>query len=294
MITRRRIISGMLVLALVLGFYGLAQAGLLNRIPPAAEYATVIEKLIQAREELERERPEHEREELVKKRTAEMQKLALLEIRFAGEALRDALDQKPEIVAKVNGEPVLLSDIKRHKADLDLQSLKAIPFKVTEELVMERVVLEKAMYIEAKNRGLLPSSEQLAEIIKDQKRIIYGAQNPEQAFDDAEFNVQHWNTYLNALGVSDDEYWDTIAPGFYESSLIRYNLAKDVGNIEEEGWNELWEQFQKQLVDGAEVEIIRKDLIAQAMRPVSIVTWKALVEQNERTNKIFEPFGGVN
>jgi len=292
MITRRMIISGMLVFVLILGCYGFAQAGLLNRIPSAAEYATVVEKLIEAREELEREMPEHEREQIVKQRTAEIQKLALLEARFAGEALRDALNQEQEVVAKVNGEPVLLSDIVRHKADLDLQSLKAIPFKCTEELVMERAVLEKVMYIEAKNRGLLPSSEELAKIIEDQKRIIYGSQDPKQGLD-VEFNVQQWTTYLNALGVSDDQYWDSIAPEFYEASLIRYNLAKNLGNIEEDEWLETWEQFQKQLTDSVELQILRKDLIVQALRPVSSNTWKALVEQNQRTNRIFEPLGGV-
>jgi hypothetical protein len=282
----------MLVFVLVFGCYGFTQAGLLNRIPSAAEYATVVERLIEAREELEREMPEHEREQIVQQRTAEIQKLALLEARFAGEALRDALNQEQDVVAKVNGEPVFLSDIIRHKAELDLQSLKAIPFKVTEELVMERAVLEKAMYIEAKNRDLLPSPEELAEIIEDQKRIIYGSQDPKQALD-AEFDVQQWTTYLNALGVSDDQYWESIAPEFYEASLIRYNLAKNLGNIEEDEWLETWEQFQKQLTDSVELQILRNDLIVQALRPVSSNTWKALVEQNQRTNRIFEPFGGV-
>jgi hypothetical protein len=282
----------MLVFVLVFGCYGFTQAGLLNRIPSAAEYATVVERLIKAREELEREMPEHEREQIVQQRTAEIQKLALLEARFAGEALRDALNQEQDVVAKVNGEPVFLSDIIRHKAELDLQSLKAIPFKVTEELVMERAVLEKAMYIEAKNRDLLPSPEELAEIIEDQKRIIYGSQDPKQALD-AEFDVQQWTTYLNALGVSDDQYWESIAPEFYEASLIRYNLAKNLGNIEEDEWLETWEQFQKQLTDSVELQILRNDLIVQALRPVSSNTWKALVEQNQRTNRIFEPFGGV-
>jgi hypothetical protein len=70
-------------------------------------------------------------------------------------------------------------------------------------------------------------------------------------------------------------------------------LAKNLGNIEEDEWLETWEQFQKQLTDSVELQILRNDLIVQALRPVSSNTWKALVEQNQRTNRIFEPFGGV-
>jgi hypothetical protein len=96
--------------------------------------------------------------------------------------------------------------------------------------------------------------------------------------------------------MSDDEYWNTIAPEFYERWLIGGNLAIDVaeevyGGIGLGGENfwDYWENvYQKRLVAEADVEVVRPDLIARAMQPVSSDTLNALREITEMARKYWE------
>jgi hypothetical protein len=71
----------------------------------------------------------------------------------------------------------------------------SIPFEVTEDLIMERAVLEKAVYVEAKKRGLLPSQEEIAEKVNYYRRSTYESQDPDYAGTAAEDNKKYWNAY---------------------------------------------------------------------------------------------------
>lgn len=86
--------------------------------------------------------------------------------------LKRARDIPATLVAIVNGEEVLLSDMERQRAQLNADAkLSVIPFTVNDQMVAQAVIREKVILAEARKRGLLPTQEEIDEYTAWQKSL---------------------------------------------------------------------------------------------------------------------------
>jgi sulfur carrier protein ThiS len=146
------------------------------------------------------------------------------------QALRSAGQKPARVVARVNGEEVLLSDIERHRAELDKQAKSPVlPFTVTDEMVANEVVRGKVVIAEARERGVLPTQAEINEYVVWQQKLWTEFRNDDGVPDDERaFNEEVWAAYLSGWNVSEDEFWSEIAPQEFARGLVIVNLRNDV------------------------------------------------------------------
>ncbi len=229
----------------------------INRNSPPA-FREAQEQLIQMTDEEHRAVAEQ-----AKKRPA-------IEKKFA-EQLSIAYSMPEEVVAEVNGENVLASDLIRQRAFLEKQeSNKLIPFTITEESVVKAVIKEKAIIAEAGKRGLLPMPQEIDDYVQWQKDMLAEALSNTENSALQTMNKDVWNSYLAGLGVTEQEFWSNIAPEEYAKGLTTVKLRDSVMNevpLEDTTPEEYlqqqslaWENFTEQLISNAEVSVINPSL----------------------------------
>jgi len=236
---------GVIVMVLLIGSTAFA---IIRNSPP--KFSEVQERLHQMTDEEHQAIAEDARENQLE-----------IERKFA-EQLRAANMMPREIVAQVNGEDVLASDLVRQKAFLEKQgSNKILPFDVTEDSVIKDVIKEKTIIAEAKKRGLFPTPLEIDEYIKWQRNMLKEAlsdtENPAQQT----MNKDVWDSYLSGLGVIEQEFWTNIAPEEYAKGLTTVKLRNSIiKDVPQKDATQAWDSFTEKLISNAKVTVINPDI----------------------------------
>jgi len=251
----KRIALGILIISILTILIGSIAFADLRNLPPTLQEvkARLLQMTPEELQSLERDARE---------------KWPTLEKKFANR-LREAAEMPREVVARINGEDVLVSDLVRHRAFLEKQAAGLIPFNVTDKMVINNVIKEKVRLAEARKRNLFPTPQELDEFIKWQKELLDEALNDTKNPERLAMNKDVWNAYLSGLGVTAEEFWTDIAPREYERDIAIRNLRNHImkkvpqqGLTPEEYFEKQkmeWERFTEQLVSEAEVTILNPD-----------------------------------
>jgi len=247
------------ILVIGLSIFGFLTVSLASRhtsIPSFREWYSII-----------RQMPEEKRAELektIKEKQPEAEK------RFA-QKLKETEKLPQEVIARVNGVDVFFSDFARHKAFLEKQSENPIiPFEVTNEMVIKKIIEEKAIFAEAKKRNLLPKNEEIEKCVAWQKSLANECFNDKGNKEQLDFNKKIWQAYLDGLEISEEEFWVNLAPKEYAKGLVILKLRNEViSKVPSEGSSqveyqqkqeEAWEKYLAKLVSQARVEVIKPEL----------------------------------
>ena len=196
----------------------------------------------------------------------EMERNEITAAKEVGQQMKAVHEAPKKVVAKVNGVDVLLSDVMRHRSNLEQMSKNPMnSFVVTDQMVTEAVIREKVIYAEAKRRGLLPTEREINEYVQRQKELYEKAR--EMASKEANKGVVVidnasgiFNAYFEGMNVSPEEFWEKIAPKEYGRHLITMKLMdKITSQVEPDKKWEVWEQFVKDLCANADVVVLDAD-----------------------------------
>ena len=203
---------------------------------------------------------------LTEKEIHEIEENEITAAREVGQQLKIAHETPKKVIAKVNGVDVLLSDVMRHRANLEKASKNPMnSFVVTDQMVIEAVIREKVIYAEAKKRGLLPTEQEINEYVQRQKELYEKTRemasketNKEVVVIDNASGI--FNAYFEGMNVSPEEFWEKIAPKEYGRHLITMKLMdKITSQVEPDKKWEVWEQFVKDLCANADVVVLDAD-----------------------------------
>jgi len=151
---------------------------------------------------------------------------------------------------------------------------------------LRKVIEDKALLSEAVKRGFLASEDEARQYAQEQRAIL---ESPQVAPEDKEF----FHEFLKSQGLSEEEYWEKMAPqayrtvlsmnrlkeSFRESVIVPPPTSEEIealkakhpewGNVSpeilaqqvsQEKLNQLWEEFKAQIVKNAQVEILDPSL----------------------------------
>lgn len=126
----------------------------------------------------------------------------------------------------------------------------------TDEQLLDRLARQQVLFDEAKRRGLAATEAEIDEAINMAKDIL-------QQSDQAE-NRAFLKSYIEQLGMTEDEYWASIRPA-YEKSLsigklhdeLRSELAasENKASVSTDEWNDYYKSYTDQLVDNASIQV---------------------------------------
>jgi hypothetical protein len=161
-------------------------------------------------------------------------------------------------------------------------------------LALRTLIEQNAIYAEAISRGFQASLEEAQQYAQEQRKLLQSpAVVPE--------SLSLYKDFIQALGVSEDEYWQNIAPPVYRGILTENKLRENIrqavppptkeemaalqakhpewSNISQEAlaqmaaqekFDQVWQEFQRQIVKKAKIEVLApdlKDLLGEALSP---------------------------
>ena len=201
-----------------------------------------------------------------------------------GESLKQVSDR---VILTVNGEPatekfctlwyltIRLNPQNSGKSDLEVK-----------KEALRKVIEDRALYSEAVKRGFLASEDEARKYAQEQRALL---DSPQVVPESKEF----FHEFLKSQGLSEEEYWEKMAPQAYRTVLSMNRLGESFkqsvnvppptseeieaikakhpewGNISteilaqqasQEKLNQLWEEFKAQIVKNAKVEILDPSL----------------------------------
>jgi parvulin-like peptidyl-prolyl isomerase len=127
-----------------------------------------------------------------------------------------------------------------------------------ETIALASLILDKAIYQEAIERGHLPDEQVIAQQV-DQERTMFEMieENPEQ-FGIAQEDVDRYRANIEDIG-GEERYWNEFYPQVMEQQIAVQQLQMTAGQEGED-----WIQIQRQAFNGAEVQVGDPDRIAPA------------------------------
>lgn len=168
----------------------------------------------------------------------------------------DALDEKDEIVAYVNGEAVTKGELVfwQRKVEYGNQVSGGSEEPTDAKTVFyEHVVPAKVAVIMAKKEGLWPSDAETQAHITEVR----------QAFDEHTETKKQFRGYLAGLGLSEKEYFEEYAFENYRRALAmgKYHekLAQQF-DVDGKPPHEVWKRVEAHLKEKAEVDVIHPSL----------------------------------
>lgn len=201
-----------------------------------------------------------------------------------GESLKQASDR---VILTVNGQPVTekFYTFWYFTIRLNPQNSQMSDLEVKKE-ALRKVIEDTAVWSEAVKRGFLASEDEARKYAQEQRAIL---ESPQVTPESKEF----FHELLKSQGLSEEEYWEKMAPQAYRTVLIMNRLKESFkqslnlppptpeeieamktkhpewGNVSteilaqqasQEKLNQLWEEFKAQIVKNAQVEILDPSL----------------------------------
>lgn len=155
-------------------------------------------------------------------------------------------DNKNKVIAKLDGEAISKQDFDGKKIFLTYSYDR----EPSSQEVMEKVVYDKVLLIEAKKLNLYPTRDETLAYMQQIKSVKETAENEGIEIDEESEKI--WNETLNGLEMTEEEYWkseDTIRG--YQAALaiakLRNKLAQDWGLSEKMFTPEGIAQFEENL-----------------------------------------------
>ena len=154
------------------------------------------------------------------------------------------------IVATINGEKITQKVFDKNKYVFNLNHT------YTDKEVLDKMIERRVLFAQAVSEGLEVGDEEVSAAVQTVKTTV------EQDKEQAEF----LNSYLEGLGISDEQYWTEIVPKEYKQVLTIDKLYQQLRDafIKSSGLSDpdeikaqfdiQWKAYKNTLVSSAEVE----------------------------------------
>lgn len=189
------------------------------------------------------------------------------------------------VVLLVNGEPATEREwvIQYEELRLNPQNAAKSDHEIKVE-TLENVIRNKALLVEALGKGYRVNEEEARVYAEEQRKAL---QSPDAVPEDRAF----LENFIKGLGVSEEEYWGKIAPQAYMLLLPQIHLRESLRatfqpltfdeleafkekhpewknlaeealalKAQEEKFQDFWEDYARDLVRKAKIEILAPDL----------------------------------
>lgn len=182
---------------------------------------------------------------------------AIYNLEQAVDTIDSAKGDDPVIV--VNDETITKQQVEEYKQNLDFTQTANEQPLYTEKEVTENLITDTSLITEAESQGLSVSYDE-AKSYAEQTRSALEDMDSDQA----EEMKNVLADYIKALGISEEEYWNEVAPKAYQESLTIGALKQQKfeeeqtknEDITQNQFEQTWSEYSEDVVKDADVEIV--------------------------------------
>ncbi|MCF6097767.1 SurA N-terminal domain-containing protein [Thermovorax subterraneus] len=194
-------------------------------------------------------------------------------------------DPNKEVIARINGKEITKNDleigllIEQQKYEYQVKKYESIkqqagknvlippPQKASPAELLDRFIDNEVLYQKAKSQSLEVSYEEAKKYAEEVRKSINDALAGKiQVADRQEFiEIQNYiKQYIKGLGLSEDEYWNKLIPGYQKFLSIGKLKEKILSSMSEEERRDpakvrsYFEQYKNNLRKKYNVEILQK------------------------------------
>ncbi|SHM91899.1 SurA N-terminal domain-containing protein [Caldanaerovirga acetigignens] len=194
-------------------------------------------------------------------------------------------DPNREVIARINGKEITKNDleigllIEQQKYEYQTKKYESItqqagenvlippPQKASPDELLDRFIDNEVLYQEAKSQGLEVSYEEAKKYAEEVRKSINDAcAGKIEVADRQEFmEIQNYiKQYIKGLGLSEDEYWNKLIPGYQKFLSIGKLKEKILSSMPEEERRDpakvhsYFEQYKNNLRKKYNIEILQK------------------------------------
>ena len=165
-----------------------------------------------------------------------------------------------EPVLVVNNEVITKEDVNFYKENVDfIQEANEQPI-LSEKEITEDLITNTSLITEAETQDLSVSLEEAKAFAEQTRKSLEDLNTPE-----AKESKELLTQYIKSLGISEEEYWNEVAPKAYQESLSIGALKQQKfeeeqeknENISQDQFEQVWSEYTEDVVKDSDVEIVK-------------------------------------
>lgn len=158
-----------------------------------------------------------------------------------------------EIAVSINGYNVNKEDFEEYKFIMNQNE------NYSDKELLDKIIREKAVYIEAMNQGFEVSDSEISTAIEEVKKLLRENENKDQ--------YNYLKNYIDGLGITEDQYWSEKVTPIYRETFtanklidnlrLKYSKVNQITDSagSDSKFNDYLENYRNDLVSKANIEI---------------------------------------